>query len=78
MKLYQFSWGGGSDDECFSFFANADRNSIINLIRGFQENGGCISDYDELERYAAESCIEMKRHYCEEPTFIHADELELI
>lgn len=76
MELYQFSWGSGSDEECFSFFANADRESIINLLSAFQDADGDVRDYDELENYAAECGVEMNRYFHEEPTYIHENELE--
>lgn len=66
MELYQFSWGSGSDEECFSFFANADREAIVHLLSSFKKAGGDTSDYDEFESYAQEHGIEISRYYYEE------------
>lgn len=77
MELYQFSWGSGSDEECYSFFINMDRESVINLMSSFKESGGDVNDYDEFENYATEHGIEINRYFHEDPTYIHEDELEV-
>jgi hypothetical protein len=76
MELYQFSWGSGSDEECYSFFTNIDRESVINLMSSFKDADGDVCDYDEFENYAMEHGIEITRYFHEEPTYIHSDEID--
>lgn len=77
-ELYQFSWGGGSDDECYMFYANLDRESVIHLLESFKDAGGDVTDYEEFENYASEHGIEIHRHFFEEPTYIHENELDML
>jgi len=76
MKEYRFSWGMGSDDEGYSFFADMDYISVGNLINSYKNNGGDVTDYDEFENYAKEHGFEIQRYLREEPTYIHESDLE--
>lgn len=76
MELYQFSWGSGSDEECYSFFINMDRESIVNLMARFEDYGGDLFDYDDFENYVTECGFEISRYYHEEPTYIQDNEIK--
>lgn len=77
MELYQFSWGSGSDEECYSFFASASRDVVMKTLKAFKAIGGDIADFDSFADYVYRSCeFDMQRYFHEEPIYIHEDELE--
>jgi len=75
VKLYEFSWGSGTDER-YSFLIDADKKSIIKIMSEFKEGGGDITDFDEFADFIYASCdFNIYRYYHEEPTYIHEDEL---
>ena len=76
MELYKFAWGVGSDEECYSFYANTDRESIIKAMKDYKALGGDVAGFDEFWEYIYNNYdFDIERCCHEEPIYISENDL---
>lgn len=73
--LFQYSWGGGSDDERFTFYCASSYEKVVAALRQCYEDGYDMHDYSEVESAMELRGVVIRRHFNEEPTFIHEEEV---